>query len=82
MIQNRRKYGSYSNALTRWKDYMVSMGFGYRLGVDLPGEKRGMIPNAEYYNKHYNGRWNGLTVISDAIGQGEVSLTPLQITNL
>jgi len=82
MIQARRKYGSYSNALTRWKDYMVSMGFGYRLGVDLPGEKRGMIPNADYYNKHYKGHWNGLTIISDAIGQGEVSLTPLQITNL
>ena len=82
MIQARRKYGSYANAITRWKDYMVSMGFGYRLGVDLPGEKRGMIPNADYYNKHYDGRWNGLTIISDAIGQGEVSLTPLQITNL
>jgi penicillin-binding protein 2 len=82
MIQARRKYGSYSNALTRWKDYMVSMGFGYRLGVDLPGEKRGMIPNADYYNKHYKGHWNALTIISDAIGQGEVSLTPLQITNL
>lgn len=82
MIQARRKYGSYANAVTRWKDYMVSMGFGYRLGIDLPGEKRGMIPNADYYNKHYNKRWNGLTIISDAIGQGEVALTPLQIANL
>lgn len=82
MIQARRKYGSFAAAMTRWRDYMVSMGFGYKLGVDLPGEKRGMIPNAEYYNKHYRGRWNGLTIISDAIGQGEVSLTPLQIANL
>jgi penicillin-binding protein 2 len=82
MMQARRKYGSVANALTRWKDYMVSMGFGYKLGIDLPGEKRGMIPNAEYYNKHYKGHWNGLTIISDAIGQGEVSLTPLQIANL
>ena len=81
MLSNR-KYGNVQNALTRWKDYMVSMGFGYRLGVDLPGEKRGMIPNAQYYDKNYRGSWNGLTVISIAIGQGEVNLTPLQITNL
>lgn len=82
MMQAKRKYGTVNNAMNRWKDYMVSMGFGYRLGVDLPGEKRGMIPNAEYYDKHYHGSWNGLTVISDAIGQGEVALTPLQIANL
>ncbi len=25
--------------MTTWKDYMVSMGFGYKLGIDLPGEK-------------------------------------------
>ena len=79
---NRKKYGSYSAALTRWKDYMVSMGFGYRLGIDLPGEKRGMIPNAQYYDKWYKSHWNALTIISDAIGQGEVMLTPLQVANL
>lgn len=82
MIMAKRKYGSYGKALTVWKDYMVSMGFGYRLGIDLPGEKRGMIPNAQYYDKWYHGRWNGLTIISDAIGQGEVMLTPLQVANL
>lgn len=82
MIHAKRKYGTFGKALTRWKDHMVAMGFGYRLGVDLPGEKRGMIPNAAYYDKHYNGHWNGQTIISDAIGQGEVSLTPLQISNL
>ena len=61
---------------------MVSMGFGYPLGVDLPGEKRGMIPNDKYYDKNYRGSWNGLTIISIAIGQGEVTATPLQIANL
>ena len=82
MIMARRKYGSYRMSLTRWKDYMVSMGFGYRLGIDLPGEKRGMIPNADYYDKWYHKHWNALTIISDAIGQGEVMLTPLQVANL
>lgn len=82
-MMQKHRYGSVAKAFTKWKDYMVSMGFGYKLGIDLPGEKRGFIPNAEYYNKWYkeNG-WNGQTIISDAIGQGEVTLTPLQIANL
>lgn len=82
MINNKAKYGSVQKAMTTWKDYMANMGFGYKLGIDLPGEKRGMIPNAEYYDKAYKGSWNGLTIISIAIGQGEVTATPLQICNL
>ena len=65
-----------------WRDYMVSMGFGYKLGIDLPGEKRGMIPNATFYDKAFKKKWNALGVISISIGQGEVTLTPLQIANL
>ena len=82
MLGSKSKYGSVQNAMTVWKDYMVSMGFGYKLGIDLPGEKRGMIPNAEYYDRNYRGSWNGLTIVSISIGQGEVTLTPLQIANL
>ena len=70
-----RKYGSPQNAITVWKDHMVSQGFGYKLGVDLPGEKRGLIPNAQFYDKAYRGHWNGLTVISISIGQGEILST-------
>lgn len=81
MLSNRKKYHSQDEAMTKWKDYMVSMGYGYRLGVDLPGEKRGMIPNADYYNDHLK-RWGPLSVISISIGQGEVTATPLQICNL
>lgn len=82
MMGNRRKYRSVQDAMDVWRDYMVSMGFGYKLGIDLPGEKRGMIPNADYYDRNYNGSWNGLTIVSISIGQGEVTLTPLQIANL
>jgi peptidoglycan glycosyltransferase (EC 2.4.1.129) len=82
MMGNRKKYKNVQDAMNTWRDYMVSMGFGYRLGVDLPGEKRGLIPNAGFYDKAYRGSWNGLTVISISIGQGEVNLTPLQIANL
>ena len=82
MLGNRRKYGNVQKAMDRWRDYMVSMGFGYKLDIDLPGEKRGLIPNASFYDRAYHKSWNGLTVISIAIGQGEVNLTPLQIANL
>lgn len=82
MVGNRSKYGKPLLAMNKWRDYMVSMGFGYKLGIDLPGEKRGLIPNGDYYDEHYKGSWNGLTIISISIGQGEVNLTPLQIANL
>lgn len=81
MMSNRTKYKSVQDAMSKWRDYMVSMGFGYKLGIDLPGEKRGLIPNAEFYDKAYSGHWNALTIISIGIGQGEVLLTPLQIAN-
>lgn len=82
MFSNRRKYKNVQQAMTTWKDYMVSMGFGYKLGIDMPAEARGMIPNADYYDKAHKFSWSALSVISIAIGQGEVTLTPLQIANL
>lgn len=83
MIDARRKYGSTAKAFEVWKNHLVSMGYGYKLGIDLPGESRGFIPNSTYYNKNLGkGRWVANTVISVSIGQGEVLATPLQIANL
>lgn len=82
LFSNRKKFPTVQDAMTCWKDHLVAMGYGYRLGIDLPGEKRGMIPNAEYYDKYLGKHWNALTVISISIGQGEVTATPLQIANL
>ncbi|MBR3529852.1 MAG: penicillin-binding protein 2 [Bacteroidaceae bacterium] len=81
MLNDREKYHTIQDAITTWKDYMVSMGFGYKLGVDLPSESRGLIPNAQFYDKAFK-TWSPLSVISISIGQGEVLLTPLQIANL
>lgn len=68
---------------TKWKDYMVSMGYGYPLGIDLPHEKRGFIPNNEFYNKALRtSGWTANSIISISIGQGEILATPLQIANL
>ncbi|MCM1021445.1 MAG: penicillin-binding protein 2 [Muribaculum sp.] len=80
---HRSKYGSTAEAFEVWKKHLVSLGYGYRLGVDLPNESRGFIPNAQFYNKIYGeGRWSANTIISIAIGQGEILATPLQIANL
>ena len=82
MLDSRQRYPSIQQGFDTWKDYMVSMGYGYKFGIDLPGEKRGFIPNSKFYDKVYHKRWNSSTIISIAIGQGEILATPLQICNL
>ena len=83
MLDKKSKYGSTSEAFEVWKNHLVNMGYGYRLGIDIPGESRGFIPNSGTYNKYYGkDRWNALTIISIAIGQGEILATPLQVANL
>ncbi len=82
-ILNNRKYASIQESFEAWKNYMVSMGYGYKLGVDIPGETRGFIPNRAYYNKAFRTeKWKPINVISISIGQGEILATPLQIANL
>ncbi len=83
MIDKRSKYGTPAKAFEVWKNHLVSLGYGYKLGVDLPSENRGFIPNAKYYDKFYGeGHWSANTIISVAIGQGEILATPLQIANM
>ena len=73
----------HADQLNKWKDYMVDMGYGYKLGIDLPSESRGFIPNAEFYSNSFRGaNWSANSIISISIGQGEVLATPLQIANL
>jgi penicillin-binding protein 2 len=74
-------YLSTKEGLDIWKDYCVKFGLGYKLGIDLFNEKRGFIPNKDFYNKAYRGSWNSVTVISLGIGQAELLLTPLQLAN-
>jgi penicillin-binding protein 2 len=83
LVDRRSKYGSSAKAFEVWKNHLVQLGYGYKLGVDLPGESRGFLPNAQFYNKVYGeGRWSANTIISVSIGQGEVLATPLQMANV
>ena len=82
MLDFRSRYPTVQEAFNVWRDYMVKMGYGVQIGVDLPGESRGYIPNSNVYDNTYNKRWNSSSIISIAIGQGEINATPLQICNL
>lgn len=68
--------------LERWCGYLRRFGFGTPLGIDLPGEKSGCVPDARLYDRRYGeGRWKASTIRSLDIGQGELLITPLQMAN-
>lgn len=77
------KYSSVEEAFNKWRGYLTEFGFGSKLGTDFVNELPGFIPTPSYYDRyHGKGRWKALTVISMAIGQGEVGTTPLQMANM
>ena len=82
MLDFHRGYNTIQEAFEVWKNRIVSLGYGYALGVDLPGEGRGFIPNSKVYDNNRNNRWNSSSIISNAIGQQDICATPLQICNL
>ncbi|MGB1283258.1 MAG: penicillin-binding transpeptidase domain-containing protein, partial [Polaribacter sp.] len=65
-----------------WSKHVKSFGLGNYLGYDLPEGSTGLIPNGKYYSDRITYRWNGSTIISNAIGQGEVLTTPIQLANV
>ena len=68
--------------LDKWKDHIMSLGFGKPLGIDLPNEKGGLVPNSDYYDRAYNGvNWKYSNIYSIAIGEGENLVVPIQIAN-
>nr|WP_315422794.1 penicillin-binding protein 2 [uncultured Pedobacter sp.] len=67
---------------THWHEQIAKWGFGQKLGIDMPFEKKGIFYQADHYDKIYGKRWGYTTVISQAIGQGEITSTPLQMANV
>lgn len=77
------KYPTPAESMHVWSDYVKSLGLGDYLNYDLPKGKRGLIPDDKFYNRYYpNGGWRASTTISNAIGQGEILTTPIQLANL
>jgi penicillin-binding protein 2 len=76
-----RKWGSVKKGHQRWYDYMTSFGLGHRLGIDIPGEYPGYAIDTIGMNKRYNGQWNSCSELYVGMGQGAVSVTPMQMAN-
>jgi penicillin-binding protein 2 len=76
------KYPTTSEGYDVWRNYITRFGLGSRLNVDLTAEVKGSVPQSAYYDKVYGkNRWNGQTILSLAIGQGELGVTPVQMAN-
>lgn len=75
------KYKNVKLGYLKWREYMNAFGLGVRLGVDLPSESSGNIPDTSVYNKENNGRWTSCTNLTLGIGQDKMQTTPLQMAN-
>jgi penicillin-binding protein 2 len=77
------KYPTSEEGYRHWRQHLMSFGLGDKLQIDLTNEADGFIPQPSYYDRYYGqGRWNAHTIISLAIGQGELGITPIQMANL
>lgn len=82
-ILDAPRFSSINEGYTNWRKHITSFGFGAKLGTDLPNELTGFIPKASYHakvNKTQN--WKSLNIVSMAIGQGPLLITPLQMANM
>src|SRR6478735_4749369 len=78
----QRKFPTTDSALSAFKEYAGSFGLGHKLGVDLPSEKRGLIPLGADYRKEFGNRLYPCNLISNAIGQGKINTTLVQLANV
>ncbi|MDG2139335.1 MAG: penicillin-binding protein 2 [Flavobacteriales bacterium] len=78
-----KKHKTTKEAYNNWKSHISSFGIGKWMNNDFVSGAKGLLPEHKYYNKYY-GRtsWNSSTIISMAIGQGELLLTPIQMANI
>jgi penicillin-binding protein 2 len=82
-ILENPQYPTIADAFTKWREYLNEFGFGKKLGIEFTNELTGFIPSTAYFDRYYGkNRWKALTVISMAIGQGEIETTPLQMANM
>ncbi len=80
---NLNGYKNIEQSYIDWKMRVNKFGFGVKLNIDMPNERKGYVPSAAHYNKVYGARhWNANTIISLGIGQGELLATPMQMANI
>ena len=77
------KYAKPADGVDAWSNHLKSFGLGQFMGYDLPTGRRGNRPTSKTYKRIYpNGGWRSTTIVSNAIGQGEVLMTPIQLANM
>ena len=69
----------YKIGMERWHEYAARFGFGQKTNIDLSEEVPGFFPTENYYVKRYGDNWPRSIMASLGIGQGEISVTPLQM---
>ncbi len=81
-ILDHKKYADRNQALSVFNEYAHSFGLGSRLGVDLPSERNGFIPEPEVYHRKFGKNWQSCNIISNSIGQGEILTNLTQVANV
>jgi penicillin-binding protein 2 len=77
------KYLRPADGVDVWSKHLKSFGLGQFMGYDLPTGRKGSIPTSKTYKRIYpNGGWRSTAIVSNAIGQGEVLMTPIQLANM
>jgi penicillin-binding protein 2 len=78
------KFDTPQKGINSWNKHLTSFGLGAYTGHDMPSGRKGLIPDADYYNRYYRYpkyKWYAPATISNSIGQGEVLMTPMQMAN-
>lgn len=65
----------------KWREIVLSFGYGKKLEIDFPYELKGWVPEAKYFRDLHKQSWNSLNIVSIGIGQGELLVTPLQMAS-
>jgi penicillin-binding protein 2 len=82
MSVDKPSMGGVRKGLHDWYQHMFNFGFGHPTGVDLPYEIGGTLFDTTQYDKMYKGTfWNSCTNLFIGMGQGELTVTPLQLAN-
>ncbi len=68
--------------VTRIANYAKKFGLGSRTGIDLPSEKKGIVPDREWKRKAVKEAWYDGDTLNMCIGQGYLWVTPLQMANI
>jgi penicillin-binding protein 2 len=81
-LMTQKKFKNQKLAYADWEERVRKFGIGQPLDIDMPFERKGTLFTSDEYTKRFGKSWGYTTVISLAIGQGEINTTPLQMANI